>query len=102
WKGSLLDTARRIESGAVSLAKVRPDLPRPLIALVDRALSVDPARRPSAERLGAASRATGHHRERRRRTLPQLSTPAPVRFAPAAASRLLPCVHAARLHTDSR
>ena len=97
WKGSLLDTARRIESGAVSLAKVRPDLPRPLIALVDRALSVDPARRPSAERLGAALRATGHYRERRRRTLPQLSTPAPVRFAPAAASGLFAGLSAAAL-----
>src|SRR3954467_9236469 len=84
WKGSLLDTARRIEAGAVSLAKARPDLPRPLIALVDRALSVEPARRPSAERLGAALRATGYRRERRGRTLPQVSPPAPERFAPAA------------------
>src|SRR6266516_1510820 len=70
WKGSLLDTARRIESGAISLAKARPDLPRPLIALVDRALSVDPARRPSAAKLGAALRATRHRRERRERTFP--------------------------------
>src|SRR5207244_442362 len=66
WKGSLLDTARRIESGAISLAKARPDLPRPLIALVDRALSVDPARRPSAERLGAEL-------EARNRARPQTS-----------------------------
>src|SRR5256714_9901445 len=59
WKGSLLDTARRIESGAVSLARARPDLPRPLIALVDRALSVEPARRPSAERLRGPPTAPG-------------------------------------------
>jgi hypothetical protein len=88
WKGSLLDTARRIESGAVSLAKARPDLPRPLIALVDRALSPEPARRPSAEKLGAALRATGHRRERPARTLPQFSPPPPDRFAPAAAAGL--------------
>ena len=88
WKGSLLDTARRIEGGAISLAKARPDLPRPLIALVDRALSVEPGRRPSAEKLGAALRATGHRRERRTRTLPRLSPPALGRFAPAAAAGL--------------
>src|SRR5262249_20704642 len=88
WQGSLLDTARRIESGAVSLATARPDLPRPLIGLVDRALSVDPAKRPSAARLAVALRATGHRRERRRRTLPKVTTPAPGRFAPAAASGL--------------
>jgi Protein kinase domain len=97
WKGSLLDTARRIESGAVSLAKVRPDLPRPLIALVDRALSVEPARRPSAAKLGAALRATGHRRERPTRTLPQLSLPSPARFAPAAASGLFAGLTAAAL-----
>jgi hypothetical protein len=97
WQGSLLDTARRIESGAVSLAKARPDLPRPLVTLVDRALSVDPARRPSAAKLGAALRATGHRRERRRRTLPQVTTPAPGRFAPAAASGLFAGLSAAAL-----
>ena len=54
WKGSLLDTAKRIESGAVSLARVRPDLPRPLVALVDRALALDPARRPTAAQSSAS------------------------------------------------
>lgn len=97
WKGSLLDTARRIESGAISLAKARPDLPRPLIALVDRALSVDPARRPSAERLGAALRATSHRREHRARTLPRISPPTPGRFAPAAAAGLFAGASAAAL-----
>jgi hypothetical protein len=88
WQGSLLDTAKRIESGAVSLATARPDLPRPLIALVDRALSVDPAKRPSAARLAIALRATRHRRERRKQTLPVLAPPAPGRFAPAAAAGL--------------
>ena len=97
WKGSLLDTARRIESGAVSLAKARPDLPRPLIALVDRALSVDPARRPSAERLGAALRATSHRREHRARALPRVLPPAPGRFAPAVAAGLFAGASAAAL-----
>ena len=95
WQGSLLDTARRIESGAVSLASVRPDLPRPLIALVDRALAVEPARRPSAAKLGAALRATRHRRERHQRSVPQLSLPAPARFAPAAAAGLVAGVGAA-------
>jgi eukaryotic-like serine/threonine-protein kinase len=97
WQGSLLDTARRIESGAVSLATARPDLPRPLIALVDRALSIDPGRRPSAAKLGAALRATRHRRERRERTFPELSPPALGRFAPAAAAGLFAAVSAATL-----
>jgi Protein kinase domain len=100
WEGSLLETARRIESGAVSLATARPDLPRPLIALVDRALSIDPARRPSAARLAVALRATRHRRERRERrdrTLPTISAPAPARFAPAAAAGLFAGVGAAAL-----
>ena len=57
WSGSLLETGRRIQAGAPSLADVRPDLPQPLIAAVDRALSRDPSRRPPAARLAAALRA---------------------------------------------
>jgi len=48
WQTSMLDTARAIESGAPSLDSLRPDLPKSLIQLVDRSLSLDPARRPSA------------------------------------------------------
>ena len=51
WQTSMLDTARAIEQGAESLATLRPDLPKPLIQLVDRALSLSPARRPSAAEL---------------------------------------------------
>jgi hypothetical protein len=51
WKGSPLETAKRIEAGGPTLAKARPDLPKPLVALVDRALALDPARRPTAKRL---------------------------------------------------
>jgi Protein kinase domain len=89
WQGSLLDTARRIESGAVSLARARPDLPRPLIELVDRALSIDPARRPTAARLAVALRATRHRREHQARSQRQLPAPPLGRFAPAAAAGLL-------------
>ena len=56
WKGSLLDTARGIRIGAEPLAGQRPDLPKQLLGLVDRALSIDPAERPSAEALAAALR----------------------------------------------
>ena len=48
WNGSLLETARRIETGAAPLAQARPDLPKPLCALVDRMLALDPAARPPA------------------------------------------------------
>jgi hypothetical protein len=86
WKGSLLDTARRIESGAVSLARARPDLPRPLVALVDRALALEPAKRPAAAQLAAALRTTRQRREPRRRGLPRLAPPAIGSFAPAVAA----------------
>jgi hypothetical protein len=98
WKGSLLDTARRIESGAVSLERARPDLPRPLIALVDRALAVDPAKRPTAARLAVALRATRHRRERgRTHALPRLPSPPLERLAPAAAAGLYAGAGAAAL-----
>src|SRR2546425_1388027 len=51
--GTLVETAKQIGAGAPSLQTERPDLPRSTIALVDRALPGDPARRPSAEK-GAA------------------------------------------------
>jgi hypothetical protein len=56
WQASMLDTARAIEQGAPSLTQLRPDLPNALIAVVDRALSLNPARRPSAHDLAAALR----------------------------------------------
>ena len=56
WQTSMLDTARAIELGAESLATLRPDLPKGLIQLVDRALSLSPARRPPAAELARALR----------------------------------------------
>jgi hypothetical protein len=51
WRGSMLETARAIESGARPLGDVRPGLPKRLLRLVDRALSQDPGKRPSAREL---------------------------------------------------
>jgi eukaryotic-like serine/threonine-protein kinase len=68
WQTSMLDTARAIEHGAESLAALRPDLPKPLIQLVDRALSLSPARRPSAVELAHSLRgATAPRRKPRSR-----------------------------------
>jgi hypothetical protein len=57
--GRFLDVAKRIGRGAPSLATVRPDLPRALVELVDRALLVDPGKRPAAARLAAGLRRSG-------------------------------------------
>jgi hypothetical protein len=57
WRASPLETGEVIRAGAPSLRDARPDLPERLITAVDRALSVDPARRPSAAGLARALRA---------------------------------------------
>jgi len=78
WKPSLLESARAISAGAPPLASVRPDLPKPLLAAVDRALSLEPGRRPSARRLAAALRASLVARRPRRaspRRRPRLPRP---------------------------
>jgi Protein kinase domain len=88
WNGSLLETAKRIESGAAPLAQVRPDLPKPLCALVDRMLALDPAARPSAALLAHELRDAFAERLRRRKTrptIPQLNIPLRL-AAPAAAA----------------
>jgi Protein kinase domain len=89
WNGSLLETAKRIETGAAPLSQIRPDLPKPLCALVDRMLAVDPARRPTAARLASELRDAFAERLRRRKT--RTTIPAPRRpslrlAAPAAAA----------------
>jgi serine/threonine-protein kinase len=76
WGGSLLDTARRIEQGAPSLATERPDLDRRIVECVYRALSVDPARRPSASALAAQLRkVTSEPRRRNRTPAPAVADP---------------------------
>ncbi|HEX6787841.1 MAG TPA: serine/threonine-protein kinase [Gaiellaceae bacterium] len=68
WQTSMLDTARAIEQGAESLASLRPDLPKGLIDLVDRSLSLSPARRPSAVDLAHALRGAATPRRKRKGT----------------------------------
>jgi hypothetical protein len=65
WIGTLVETAKAIEKGAPSLREQRPDLPRPIVSCVDRALSVSPGRRPTAAGLAGSLRAAA--RELRRR-----------------------------------
>jgi hypothetical protein len=67
WHTSMLDTARAIEGGAPSLATLRPDLPKGLIQLVDRALTVDPTRRPTAGEVAAGLRGAFAERRRKQR-----------------------------------
>ncbi len=67
WQTSLLDTARAIEDGAPPLATLRPDLPDPLLELVDRALERNPARRPTAAQLAASLRGAAAPRRQAKR-----------------------------------
>jgi Protein kinase domain len=64
WQSSLLETARAIETGAEALGSIRLDLPRPLVAAVDRALELDPTRRPSAVELARTLRSASKKRPR--------------------------------------
>ncbi len=76
WGGSLLDTAKRIESGAAPLGSVRPDLDRRLVECVDRALSHEPSRRPSAAALAKRLRSVAANaRTHRPRPLRRSLTP---------------------------
>jgi hypothetical protein len=89
WTGSMLEMARKIESGAPPLETVRPDLPRPLLEAVAKALSFDAGRRPSAGALAKRLRLLlAPVRKRSRRHTPRfsltLSYPNPARFAHAA------------------
>ena len=56
WRPSLAETADAIAAGPPPLDELRPDLPRPLLAAVDRALSLEPRRRPSAAKLARSLR----------------------------------------------
>jgi eukaryotic-like serine/threonine-protein kinase len=78
WRSSLLETARAIEDGAPPLESLRPDLPRPLLTAVGRALDLDPARRPDAMTLAGALRFAGRKRQRRKGRGQTLVVPAVV------------------------
>ena len=100
WGGSLLDTARRIEQGAPSVGVERADLDRRLVECVDRALSLDPARRPTASALAARLRkVTSEPRRRAQRPVRPRLRVAPMtrRLPPAAAAVLFAAWAAAAL-----
>src|SRR6185295_16013925 len=84
WRSSLLETARAIEAGAPRLETVRPDLPKPLLAAVNGALDLDPARRPSAAVLAETVRLAARKRRVRKSGGQTLAVPAVVpRLVPA-------------------
>lgn len=67
WAVSPLETARRVEQGAQPLAELRPDLPRELCRGVDRMLSLDPRKRPTAKQAVHLLRAAAEGGAERRR-----------------------------------
>jgi eukaryotic-like serine/threonine-protein kinase len=67
WTSSMLETAKRIQEQPPSLGTARPDLPAPLIEVVDRAMCRDARKRPTATRMAGALRSAWRSRERRRR-----------------------------------
>jgi len=89
WRSSLLDTARAIEVGPPPLETLRPDLPKPLLTAIGRALDVDPARRPDAASLAGSLRVAGRKRQGRKGGGQTLAVPAIVpRLAPVALAAL--------------
>jgi hypothetical protein len=92
WGGTLIDTAKSIGKGAPTLREQRPDLPRPIVACVDRALSVAPGRRPTAASLAGALRQASAGLERRpvRRTAGKLRLAVTRPTAAAAAPQRAP------------
>jgi hypothetical protein len=75
WQSSMLETARAIERGAPPLETLRPDLPKGLLELVNRSLSLAPARRPSAAELAQALRGAAAPRRTTRRRGATLAFP---------------------------
>jgi hypothetical protein len=66
WEGGPVGTSRRIQEGAPPLEEERPDLPRTLCEIVARALVVNPAGRPGADRLANDLRSFPRRRTKRR------------------------------------
>jgi len=89
WRSSLLETARAIEMGPPPLETLRPDLPKPLLTAIGRALDVDPSRRPDAASLAGSLRLAGRKRHGRKGGGQTLAVPAIVpRLAPVALAAL--------------
>jgi eukaryotic-like serine/threonine-protein kinase len=94
WGPSLTATARKIRAGAPPLQTARQDLPRPLLAAVDRALERDPERRPAAAELAEQLRRAAEGRRRPSKTKPRLPATSELpriagRVAPAALAALV-------------
>ena len=85
WRGSMLETARAIEAGARPLGELRPDLPKPLLRVVDGSLSTNPARRPSARELADALRGVANS------AVPRPGIKLPTRIEPGQARHRRPC-----------
>ncbi len=85
WQSSMLETARAIEKGPPSLAGLRPDLPKALLQLVDRSLSLNPVRRPAALELARGLRGAAAPRRRKRSRSGGIALPAHAARVPAAA-----------------
>ncbi len=73
--GPFLELAKRIGRGAPSLASARPDLPKPLVQLIDSALAIDPAKRPVAAKLAVGLRRAARARPRTARIPRRLAIP---------------------------
>ena len=103
WNGSLLETARRIEQGASPLAQVRPDLPRPLCALVDRMLARRERRGRTLRAVALSARLVEGGTWRERVTFREpLADPERMRLALALRLGLLPApADALRLEVES-
>jgi eukaryotic-like serine/threonine-protein kinase len=69
------ETSRRIQTGAPSLADVRPDLPPRLLDAVASALAPGPGRRPSAAALAGELRALSGKGKRADREQPAITRP---------------------------
>lgn len=82
WQASPVEMGNQIQAGAASLETMRPDLPRPLVAAVDGALTVDPARRPTAAALARGLREAYRERSERR------ARPAQLRVSRAGVERI--------------
>ena len=72
WQASPVEMGNKIQAGAESLGTMRPDLPRPLVGAVDKALAVDPGRRPTAAALARTLREAYRERAARRARPAQL------------------------------
>jgi hypothetical protein len=91
-------TTRRIRAGAPPIETLRPDLPPRVRNALDRALALDPDKRPSATGLAAELRARAAAREPRRRATEAFAAPRAVergRALAPAVNKLLPAASAA-------